>query len=583
MSGSWDYIVIGAGSAGCALANRLTADPRIKVLLIEAGGSDRSMRFRVPLLGPFQAMGNPNFDWMILSEPDPTRKGRVDLWARGKVLGGSSSINGTIYVRGNRGDYDHWAQLGNTGWNYDSLLPYFRRMEDDAQGISKVYGKGGPIRVTRTRGPHPLVNTFIEAMGELGVPPNSDYNGENQTGASVVHVTQWRGWRWSSARGYLEPARARPNLAIVTGAMVKRIVMEGRVAVGIEYTQAGVTHVERCAGEILLAASAMNSPKLLMLSGVGDPKHLADHGIPVVQANPNVGRNLHEHPCVAVKAFVNVHTTNLDFKPWGMLRNGIRFALFGSGPATYVFPAVAFVKLWPDSREPDVQFHFAASGWEETESGVRMLERPAVHIQPNVNRSQSRGYVKLRSADPLDTPVVQPNLLQSDYDLKTLVASLRMARSVLKTKAFQPYFVAERDPGAEVDDMDGLEEYVRSTARICFHPAGSNKMGVDAAAVVDPRLRVIDVGRLRVIDSSIIPQLPSGNINAISMVIGEKGADLVLADRRESSPSILWGETPSARNEVAPEPSLVTDERIGQTPAARNTERAAPGPWGNAN
>jgi choline dehydrogenase len=569
MSGSWDYIVVGAGSAGCALANRLSADPQIKVLLLEAGGSDRSMRFRVPFLGPFRAMGNPSSDWMILSEPDPTRNGRIDLWARGKVLGGSSSINGTIYVRGNRADYDHWAQLGNTGWSYDLLLPYFRRMEDDVQGISSAYGRGGPIRISQTRGPHPLVNIFIKAMGELGVPPNSDYNGETQTGASVVHVTQWRGWRWSSARGYLEPARTRSNLAIVTGALVKRIVMEGRVAVGVEYTRGGITHIERCAGEILLAASAMNSPKLLMLSGIGDPRHLAEHGIPVAHGNPNVGRNLHEHPCVAVKAFVNVPTINLDFKPWGILRNGLRFALFGSGPATHIFPAVAFAKLWPDSTQPDVQFHFAASGWEETDTGVRMLERPAVHIQPNVNRSRSRGYVKLRSADPLDSPVVQPNLLQSDYDLKTLIAGLRMARSVLRTSAFQPYVIAERDPGAEVDDVDSLEEFVRTTAGICFHPAGSNKMGVDAAAVVDPRLRVIDVGRLRVIDSSIIPQLPSGNINAISMVIGEKGADLVLADRSESSPNILWGEKPSARNKVKTEPGLVANQRVGQTPGNR--------------
>jgi choline dehydrogenase len=484
-------------------------------------------------------MGNPNYDWMILSAPDPTRNGRVDLWARGKVLGGSSAINGTIYVRGNRGDYDHWAQLGNTGWDYDSLLSYFRQLENDTEGTSEVYGKGGPMRVIQARGVHRLVHTFIDAMGELGVPANPDYNGENQIGASIVHVTQKRGWRWSAARGYLDPARNRPNLSIITGAFVRRIVMDGKVAVGVEYVKDGLTRIERCAGEVLLSASAMNSPKLLMLSGIGDPVHLAEHGIPVIHANANVGRNLQEHPAAAVKGFVNVHTTNLDFNSLGMLRNGVRFAMFGSGPASYAFPALAFVKLRPESTESDVQFHFAASGWEETESGVRMLERPSVTIQPNVNRPQSRGYVKLRSASPEDTPVVQPNLLESAYDLDTLVAGMRLARSVLKTRAFRPYFVAERNPGADVDDEEGLKEYVRNNARICFHVCGSVKMGVDAAAVVDPRLRVIGVSRLRVIDSSIIPQLPSGNINAISMVIGEKGADLVLADRHAALPVVV--------------------------------------------
>ncbi len=566
VSGNWDYIIVGAGSAGCVLANRLSADPTTKVLLLEAGGTDQLMRFKVPTLGPFQAMGNPQYDWMILSRPDPTRNGRVDLWARGKVLGGSSAINGTIYVRGNRGDYDHWAELGNTGWDYESLLPYFRRLEDGDASASRVYGKGGPMRIISARGAPPLAKTFINAMVELGVPDNPDYNGENQTGASIVHVTQQRGWRWSAARGYLDPARERRNLSVVTGALVRRIVFEGQTAVGVEYRlDDGTIRVERCSGEILLSASAMNSPKLLMLSGVGDPKHLAEFGIPLVYANPNVGRNLQEHPAAGVKGFVNVRTSNMDFNRFGMLRDGVRFALFGSGPATYAFPALAFAKVYAESKQPDVQLHFAASGWDETDDGVRMLERPAVTIQPNVNRPQSRGYVRLMSADPADNPLVQPNLLESSYDFDTLIEGVRLARRVLRTKSFQPYFVSERNPGPDIDNEDGLREYVRNAARICFHASGSVKMGTDGAAVVDPRLRVIGVNRLRVVDSSVIPQLPSGNINAISMVIGEKGSDLILADRRNALSTFTQKQDSDTAGRHIVKPSVVAKFRAGHT------------------
>jgi choline dehydrogenase len=446
------------------------------------------------------------------------------------VLGGSSAVNGTIYVRGNRSDYDHWAQMGNSGWDYEALLPYFRRMEDGAPGMSASYGRGGPLKLSPTRGVHPMTRVFLDAMREMGVPGNDDYNGEDQFGASIAHVNQRRGWRWSAARAYLDPARSRRNLSIETGVLVRRVVMEEGRAIGVELEQGGTVRIEQCTREVIIAASAFNSPKLLMLSGIGDPEQLGAHGIAVVHANPSVGRNLQEHPGIGIKAFVSMRTVNMDFNWFGKLKLGARFALTGGGPASYLFPAIAFTRLTPGSDYPDLEFHFGAFAQEITAAGPRMLDRPAVMIQPNVNRSRSRGHVRLASSDPATPPLIQPNMLSDPYDLHTLVAGARFARNLLRTQAFAPYFQGEYKPGDEIVGDADLVEYVRSNAGPCFHPSGSVKMGVDATAVVDPQLKVLGTRGLRVIDSSIIPQVPSGNINAITMVIAEKGADMILAD-----------------------------------------------------
>jgi choline dehydrogenase len=530
----WDYIIVGAGAAGCVVANRLSAEPRNKVLLLEAGGAASALKFRVPALGALKAVGNPESDWMLLTEPDPSRLGKVDLASRGKVVGGSSSVNGTIYVRGNRGDYDGWAQAGNSGWDYDSLLPFFRRVEDDASGLSADYGKGGPIKLSRARGAHPIAKAFVSGWEEMQVAANPDYNGPTQQGAAITHVNQRRGWRWGSARGYIDPIRSRPNIEVATGCVATRILIEGGQAVGVEYEQDGVSRVARCSGEVIVSSSAYNTPKLLMLSGIGDPETLAGHGIEVVHANEYVGRNLQEHPGATVVSYVTKRTSNMDLNLLGQLKTAARFALFGSGPATLVFPAVAFVKLHPGSEYPDLQFHFGAFAYEPTPDGPTMMDRSAITLLVNVNRSQSRGEVTLRSADPHAPPRIQPNMLSARYDVETLMGGVKLARQLIRTKAFEPYFQGEQRPGDVADSDAGLEDYVRRNASPCYHPCGTAKMGIGSDAVVDPRLRVLGVRGLRVVDSSIIPQIPSGNLNAISMAIGEKGADMILEDRRQA-------------------------------------------------
>ena len=530
---NWDYIVLGAGSAGCVIANRLSADPTIKVLLLEAGGEDRHIRYKIPVLGPFNCAGNPKADWMMFTEPDPSRFGRTELCARGKVIGGSGSINGTVYVRGNRGDYDHWAQLGNRGWSYDELIPFFRAIEGNRTKADGVYGEDGPVSIEETRGPHPLAYVFLKALAEIGTPTNRNYNGEIQTGGSIAHVTQKRGWRFSSARGYLDPARNRPNLTVITGALVERVLFEGRAAAGVEFAVDGGRQTARigAGGEIVVSGGAINSPKLLMLSGVGDPDRLQALGIPVVHANAAVGRNLHDHPAIGVKALVNVSTASTDYNFLGKLKHGLRFGLFGSGQASYIMPAIGFVKTRPELEYPDIEYHFAAFGLDVGAEGPRLIDKPIITLAPNINRTRSRGYLELRSADPKAPPIIQTNMLSDPHDVATLVEAGKLTRRILATKAFAPYVVGEYAPGPKVQTDQEWADYSRQIAWSSFHPCGTCKMGIDAQAVVDPELRVIGVEGLRVADASIIPQIPGANLHAICMAIGEKASTMMLAAR----------------------------------------------------
>lgn len=528
---SWDYIVIGAGSAGCVLANRLSADPATKVLLLEAGGSDRKLNIIMPALA-FKAMADAATNWKFMAEPDPTRNDRREMVPRGKGLGGSSSINAMFYVRGNRGDYDHWAQLGNHGWSYDDLLPYFRRVERNRDGVSEVYGKDGAIVVSAVRKPPKLAYVYLEAMKELGYRINPDYNAEPTDGASIVHVTQHRGTRFSAARGYLGPIKRRPNLKIVMGAFVSRIVFDGRRATGVEWERDGALQQARCHREIILSASAINSPKILMLSGIGPQEHLRQHGIEVVQHSPGVGRNLQEHPSTQVKAYVNTKTANQEFNLLGKLKYGLQFIFDRSGYATYTYTGVGLVRTQPDLEYPDVQYHFGAFSANYTQDGIEMQKEAAINLQPNVNNSRSRGYLDLRSANPHEQPRIQLNLLNDPYDIKTLMAGARIARAALNSRAFSPYVTDECKPGSDVQSDDEWIAYIRENASGSYHPCGTCKMGIDPNAVVSPDLKVIGVEGLRVIDSSIIPQIPSCNLNAISLAIGEKGADMILREAR---------------------------------------------------
>ncbi|WP_429809055.1 GMC family oxidoreductase [Ensifer sp. B1-9] len=531
---TWDYIIIGAGSAGCVLANRLSADPATKVLLLEAGGSDKKLNIWMPALA-FKAMADKRTNWKFMSEPDPTRNNRRDMVPRGKGLGGSSSINAMFYVRGNRGDYDHWAQLGNRGWSYDEILPFFKKVEGNRDGVSDIYGKDGAVVVSQVRKPPKLAYVYLEAMKELGYPINPAYNAEPTEGAAIIHVTQHRGTRFSAARGYLDPIKKRPNLKIVTGAVVRRIVFEGRRASGVEYEAAGRVQTDLCGREVILSASAINSPKLLMLSGIGPQAQLREHGIEVLHDSPGVGRNLQEHASTQVKAFVNIKTANQEFNLRGKLKYGLQFIFDRSGYATYTYTGVGLVRTRPDLEYPDIQYHFGAFSANYTHDGIEMQREAAINLQPNVNNSRSRGFLELRSADPNEQPKIQLNLLSDPYDVQTLMAGGRIARAALNTKAFAPYVTGECKPGKDVQTDDEWIAYMRENASGSYHPCGTCKMGIDPAAVVTPDLKVIGVEGLRVVDSSIIPQIPSCNLNAISMAIGEKGAELILRDRSQQA------------------------------------------------
>ncbi|AFT84737.1 GMC family oxidoreductase [Paraburkholderia phenoliruptrix] len=527
---TWDFIIIGAGSAGCVLANRLSADPLHKVLLLEAGGNDNRFAIKIPALA-MRAMNNPETDWMFPTDPDPTRNNRTEIVPRGRVLGGSSSINATWYVRGNRGDYDHWAELGNRGWSYDELLPYFYKVERNRDGVSDAYGKSGSIIISEIRGVPKLTRLFLDAMEEIGYRKNASFNAEPTEGVAILHSTQHRGIRWSAATGYLHPAKSRANLKILTGALVRRIVIENGMAVGVEFDMDGRTLVERCTGEVILSASAINSPKILMHSGIGPHEQLASAGIRTIVGNEAVGRNLQEHPACQVKAFVNVRTANQEFNVLGMIKYGSRFIVSRSGQATFSYSGIGLVRTRPELAYPDIQYHFGAFSSSYTDQGIRMEKEAAVNLQPNVNCSRSRGYIRLKSADPFAPPGIQFNMLSDPYDCETLIAGARIARSALRSKAFAPYVTGECKPGEDVQTDDEWLAYLRENAGGSFHPCGTCKMGTDADAVVTPELKVIGVDRLRVVDSSIIPQIPSGNLNAISLVIGEKGADMILAER----------------------------------------------------
>jgi choline dehydrogenase len=525
----FDYVVVGAGSAGCVLANRLSASGH-RVLLLEAGPPDRYPWIHVPI-GYAKTMFHPVYNWCFKTEPEPNMNGREIYWPRGRTLGGSSSINGLIYIRGQREDYDEWAALGNAGWSFAEVLPYFRKLEHNVRGASEFHGADGPLWASDITEPHPLVEALIDSAERLGIPRNDDFNGPTQEGAGYYQLTTRRGLRCSTAVAYLRPARGRANLDIRTGAQATRVRFSGRKAVGVTYRRAGRDEEVAASGEVILAAGALQSPQLLELSGVGQPEVLQRFAIPLVHALPGVGENLQDHlQARVIYRVTKPVTTNDVLRTWhGKLLMGLDFVVRRAGPmAVGINQGGLFAHAMPDSTRPDVQFHFATLSSDMAGSPVHTFSGFTMSVCQL--RPTSRGYVHLKSADPMAAPAMQPNYLATAEDRATLLAGMRLARALAATPPLRGYVADEYRPGFDATSDDALLEFARNTAGTIFHPSGTTRMGPasDPRSVVDAELRVHGCQSLRVVDCGIMPTLVSGNTNAPVVMIAEKASDLIL-------------------------------------------------------
>ncbi|MCC7041565.1 MAG: choline dehydrogenase [Burkholderiales bacterium] len=527
-----DYVIVGAGTAGCVLANRLSADGRHRVLLLEAGPEDRYLWIHIPI-GYGKTMFHPAYNWGFHTDPDPGMDGRSIYWPRGRGLGGSSSINGLIYVRGQPEDYDRWAAAGNRGWGWRDVLPFFIRSEGNERGASPLHGVDGPLKCSDIGEKHELMEALIAGAGELGVPRNDDFNAGVQEGVGYYQLFTHHGWRCSTAVGYLKPARKRANLAVETDAQVTRVRFEEGRAVGVEYRRAGETRTVQARREVILAAGALQSPQLLLLSGVGPGAQLAEHGIGVVRDLPGVGENLQDHLQLRLLFRCSKPiTTNDDLASWWRsLKIGLRWLVARKGPlAIGINQGGLFTRVLPASTTPDIQFHFATLSADL--AGAKPHPFSGFTMSVCQLRPTSRGRVRLASPDPLAAPSLQPHYLSTADDRTCAVAALRFARKLAATKAVAPYIVEELRPGAATQSDDELLAFARAYGATIFHPSGTCKMGSDPLAVVDDRLRVHGVAGLRVVDCSIMPTLVSGNTNAPVVMIAEKASDMILEDAR---------------------------------------------------
>jgi choline dehydrogenase len=530
VDGQFDYIVVGAGSAGCVLANRLTASGKHRVLLLEAGGEDRNLWIHVPI-GYAKLFADARHNWLYNSEPEPELGGRSIIQPRGKVMGGSSSINGLLYIRGQAEDFDHWRQLGNAGWSFTDVLPYFRRAEDQERGADELHGVGGPLSVRDVSEPHPLCEAFIDACEQAGIPRTEDFNGATQEGAGYFQLTTRKGRRWSTARGYLAPARRRGNLAVLSNALTTRILFDGRRAVGVEYRKDGATHTARAGGEVILSSGAFNSPQLLQLSGVGPADLLQQHGIKVIADRKGVGADLQDHYQARVNYRCKTRNTINDMMGslTGRVAAGLRYALLRKGFLTIgAGYAGAFAKTDPMMATPDVQFHFILFSADSV--GQKLHAWPGFLASVCQLRPESRGFVRIKSADPLEAPAIQPRYLSAQADRDTMVAGMKLLRRVMSQPAMMRTIDEELAFGQKAWSDDDYLAYVRQRGTTVFHPTSTCRMGSDVTAVVDERLRVHGFQGLRVADASIMPTVVSGNTNAACVMIGEKASDMILAD-----------------------------------------------------
>lgn len=536
MQRAFDYIVVGAGSAGCVLANRLSANGLYSVCLLEAGPPDTNFWIHIPI-GYGKTMFNKDVNWCFYTDPDPNMLNRRIYWPRGKTLGGSSAINGLIYIRGQKDDYDRWEQQGNPGWSWEDCLPYFRKLEHNDLGPGPTHGTDGPLWASSIKARHELVDAFIEAAQAHGIRKTTDFNTGDQEGVGYYQLTTHHGRRCSAAVAYLNPARKRSNLRIITRAHVTRILLKGKRAVGVEYRHAGKTETVRANKEVLLCAGALQSPQLLQLSGIGPGWLLQEHGIPVHHDLPGVGENLQDH--LQLRLIYEVArpiTTNDQLHSLiGRARMGLEWMLFRGGPlAIGINQGGLFCRVMPDAKTPDIQFHLATLSADL--AGGEVHDFSGCTYSVCQLRPESRGYVRIKSTDPFEPPSMQPNYLSTQSDRDTAIAAIRMARRIAATEPLKSLMKREFRPGLDAQADDEILHFCKEHGATIFHPSGTAKMGPkeDPMAVVDARLRVYGIEGLRVVDGSVMPTLVSGNTNVPIIMIAEKCADFILSDASQT-------------------------------------------------